>query len=368
MDESFHVLDPEGDVLLILQSPDEEFAAWSEAAEAEKCTLGKDSEMQGNEKWLTNGTFDEQNYNEPGEEPEPNPSNPKEKSPETQETSGQGGVRLQVSSKHLRLASPLFRRMFSCGLQEAVKLQSGECVEIRMETWDADVVLILMNAIHGKIRNVPRTVSLETLAKIAVLVDYYECHEVVELCSEKWIDHLERNAPRSYSRDLMLWLCISWVFKTAYGFQAATRVAMEQSRGSILSLGLPIPPRVLAQLNQRREEALGGMITSLHELLKSFRESPGPCSFECSSMLLGALTKGMHARNLLDPQPVAPFTGHNITETVDSISKIPSPRWYNEDPSRYNSRPHKYGLEQHIEPITKNFRYGMKGLHLSDID
>lgn len=38
--------------------------------------------------------------------------------------------------------------------------------------WDADALLILMHIMHGQTRRVPRSVSLELLAKIAVLPDH----------------------------------------------------------------------------------------------------------------------------------------------------------------------------------------------------
>jgi hypothetical protein len=42
-------------------------------------------------------------------------------------------------------------------------------------TWDAEAVQILMDIIHGRTRSVLKAPSLEMLAKIAVLVGYYEC-------------------------------------------------------------------------------------------------------------------------------------------------------------------------------------------------
>jgi hypothetical protein len=77
---------------------------------------------------------------------------------------------------------------------------------ITASEWDADAMLILMRIIHGRIRHVPRSISLEMLAKIAVLVDYYDCHEVVVLWSECWIENLSHELPDTNCRNLILWI------------------------------------------------------------------------------------------------------------------------------------------------------------------
>jgi hypothetical protein len=154
---------------------------------------------------------------------------------------------MRVSSSHLALASPYFKRMLRGGWKEGHTLRSDGGVHLDVKEWDHEALLILMNIIHGHTRKVPRLVSLEVLAKIAVLVDYYECVEVVEVFSDMWINQLEKQPPRIYSRDLILWICISWVFRLSKQFTVATRIALKQSRGPIQTLGLPIPGGVVGR-------------------------------------------------------------------------------------------------------------------------
>ena len=40
---------------------------------------------------------------------------------------------------------------------------------------------IVLRAIHDQHRKAPKTVSLDMLAQIEIIVDYYEVHETVEL-------------------------------------------------------------------------------------------------------------------------------------------------------------------------------------------
>jgi hypothetical protein len=101
---------------------------------------------------------------------------------------------------------------------------------------------MLMNILHHKTRAVPRTLHLEKLAKVAVLVDYYGCHEAVELWAEIWISNLHSGGAECYySRELLLRLTISWVFSEKEKFGVLTKVAIRTSRGPIHTLGLPIP-------------------------------------------------------------------------------------------------------------------------------
>lgn len=85
------------------------------------------------------------------------------------------------------------------------------------------------------------------LAKIAVLVDYYECFEALELFVDIWIEKLSRNLPTEYGRDLVLWLATSWVFSKDTLFQAITKVALMESSGLLQTLYLPIPQRLVGR-------------------------------------------------------------------------------------------------------------------------
>jgi len=151
------------------------------------------------------------------------------------------GVKIRVSSRHLILASPYFRNMLKREWKEGKTLQTDKFVEVEVEDVDADALVTVMNIIHGKTRSVPKTVDLEMLAKIAVVVDIYECAEAVEVFTDMWLAHLRSALPSKYSRDAVLWICISWVFRQHDEFRSATSAALKFSSGPIQDLGLPIP-------------------------------------------------------------------------------------------------------------------------------
>lgn len=73
---------------------------------------------------------------------------------------------MRVSSRHLSLASPVFRTMFADGLYEGEELKAGgETTVVVSEEAEADsdgmevtVWEVLMNVVHGRVRQVPKQV------------------------------------------------------------------------------------------------------------------------------------------------------------------------------------------------------------------
>ncbi|RBR12480.1 uncharacterized protein FIESC28_08604 [Fusarium coffeatum] len=71
--------------------------------------------------------------------------------------------------------------------------------------WDGEAFLILMTILHNRTRDVPRKIDLEMFAKIAVLVDWYECLEVMDLWVDTWVTNSDVSRVKPfYSRDLLL--------------------------------------------------------------------------------------------------------------------------------------------------------------------
>jgi hypothetical protein len=117
--------------------------------------------------------------------------------------------------------------------------------------WDEKAFFIVLSIFHVRVRQVPATVSLEMLAKIAKLVDHYELvdAEVMERDTIGWIAHVRRVAiVSSYCRDLMLWIWISQLFQMSKEFEQAIAVAIRESQGCLQTLDLPINDAVTCTL------------------------------------------------------------------------------------------------------------------------
>jgi hypothetical protein len=167
-------------------------------------------------------------------------------------------IQFQVSAGVLMSASPWFNRILKKnGWMESNSNPEDRWFHISAEDWDEDAFVILMNIFHHRNHRVPRAITLEMLAKIAILVDYYECDESIQLFVDIWVADLEKKAhiPQTYCRDLILWMWISWVFRLPELFKLITNVAIKQSVEPVRNLELPIPSWItgmcyLKDLNQ----------------------------------------------------------------------------------------------------------------------
>ncbi|KAL7795234.1 hypothetical protein V8C37DRAFT_401048 [Trichoderma ceciliae] len=165
--------------------------------------------------------------------------------------------------------------------------------EIRTSEWDAEAFLTILDIIHGQHALIPKSVSLELLAKIAAIVDYYDCNDVVEIFVDRWILLLQDELPSSYGKECMLWMSISWVFLRVDVLQSMTKIAIVGCRQRIQTMSLPLPDALTRIIEDKRNEVLNRILQILNSLRESLCRDPG-CSSECTYMLLGALTRQMH--------------------------------------------------------------------------
>ncbi|KAI0904608.1 hypothetical protein F4823DRAFT_614482 [Ustulina deusta] len=249
-------------------------------------------------------------------------------------------VRLQVSSAHLRLVSSYFKKALDGPFKESHSTTDG-LRHIDADDWDTEAFLIVMRIIHGQNRLVSRSLDLEMLAKVAAIVDYYQCHEMLEPFAEIW--HLQRKEaliPGTVSRDLILLLFVSWVLRWSEEFKAVTRIAQTQSKGPLSTMGLPIPERIISVIDQQRQETLHNISLVLDDLLDRFRKEPADCSEACSSMQLGALERRLlHQKELqFHASRDKSLIGYSVALAMKAIREIKSPDWYKELKTGYRGQ------------------------------
>ncbi|KAK4031305.1 hypothetical protein C8A01DRAFT_21456, partial [Parachaetomium inaequale] len=123
-------------------------------------------------------------------------------------------------------------------------------------------------------------------------------------------------------------------------------------------------------IDSRRRNVVDKILIALHELIVSFRDGSDECSFECSSIRLGALTKEMRARRL-DPKPGSPLLGYSIAATMDAARSIRSPQWASPNRSAYGYVgyvSHSCDLGSLIQSKMDGLEEMMGGLTLDDFD
>jgi hypothetical protein len=163
--------------------------------------------------------------------------------PEGQQLPTTVRVTFRVSSQHIDLASERSRRKKS-QLWEDEKVHDDVFIHMEYDEWSTAALLIVLNTVHCRTRKVPKSVTLEMLAKIAVIVDYFEFQEAVEPFRNGWIAELWKCRPSGYCRDLLLWILVSHVFDTEklHRFKVAAAFC---SPVPVSDLGLPIPESIL---------------------------------------------------------------------------------------------------------------------------
>ncbi|KAH6875144.1 hypothetical protein BKA58DRAFT_284069, partial [Alternaria rosae] len=155
----------------------------------------------------------------------------------------EGSTLYYVSSRHLMLASPLFRAALSPGRWcEGCKKADGR-YHITADDWEEEAFLLLMNMLHLRSPQIPKSASLELLTKLGILVDYYDCASAVEFFTTVWLNKLHSfEMQSSYCRELMLWIWVSSVFRNRYLYIPAAEIAIAHCDDSNLrTLWLPIP-------------------------------------------------------------------------------------------------------------------------------
>jgi hypothetical protein len=257
-----------------------------------------------------------------------------------------------VSSRHLVLVSPVFKRLLKKeGFSESYPSKSDGLLHINATDLDAEAFLVVLQIIHLRNKQAPRAISLELLAKIAVIVNYYDCGEAIELFTEMWIQRLKNEPfPMTYCRDLVLWIWIACVFDVEDYFKQATAVAIRESQEPLRTMNLPIREWVSSrylffvvetiltqdtdEMDLARYQAIESIVEGLHALLKDYRSATyvcptrgSGCSFACGSFLLGALSKGMDAMGLLYPRPEVPFEHVSFNKLCDDVQNMHSPSW-----------------------------------------
>ncbi|GAB1309865.1 BTB domain-containing protein [Madurella fahalii] len=314
---SLYEVDPDADVLLIVPRDDRPFAPWN------------DSHTEG--------------------------TNSAKHSTTAAAPTSQPSLRIKVCSRHLALASRVFRNKLQFGSTRSARQSDGRVHLKLAEGFDPKAVSIVMNAIHGRGSKVPKSVDLETLAQIALFVDRFQLLDAVEVYAERWIAKLEDVLPDTYNRDLVLWIYISHVFHQAEVFKTVTRVAATHSTGPIRSLGLPIREKIINHIDAQRQELVNQALTTLHQALDDLTSNTAPCTkHHCDSLLLGELIKSLHKHRLVWPRPSRPFHGvgfATILESAASGVSLHHQRWRGPVVEPWGSEGAVNGAKQGVQPV-----------------
>ncbi|TLS31021.1 hypothetical protein PpBr36_03724 [Pyricularia pennisetigena] len=246
-------------------------------------------------------------------------------SPEVTKNSGLGvngqnfntELRVKVSSKHLSLAS----RHLSNKLRHTPADRSDGRIHIHLDDADPAAATVVMNIIHCRGQKVPRIVTLQTLADIAVFVDRYQCFDAVEAHGDRWIRGLEHNLVEApVAKALMQWIYIAYVFRQPLLFKRVTGIAVSQSSGIVGTYGLPIRQKIINAINRQRQQLLIKAADAVNDAL-GCSTAGSVCSLGCENFLHNALQASL-ARSGVPWPPSSATDGAGFAALIEAFRDI----------------------------------------------
>ncbi|KAJ5333685.1 uncharacterized protein N7506_007468 [Penicillium brevicompactum] len=238
-------------------------------------------------------------------------------------------IRIQVSAKHLTFCSPYFQRILTGNWKESISFFREGSVEITATNWDIHAFMIILRAMHGQNYLIPNVLTLEMLAKVTVIANYYDCKEALHHLGDMWVANLQERIPMDVSRDLMLWIWVAWFFQLPIEFLQSTSIAMSKGRDLIDTLGLPIPGEIMGTINKRREEAISNAITRVHEVHDVFLRGTRGCCWTCQAMMYGSISKQMESCKMPLPNDETHFRDSDYDSLVRGMMAFSPPVWCN---------------------------------------
>lgn len=252
-------------------------------------------------------------------------------------------IRFVVSSRHMMLASPVFKAMLRGSFQEGLKLKEAGKVEIPLPDDDCAAWKILLNIIHGRYMAIPLQLKLQVMTQIAVLVDKYRMHEVVYLFLPTWRKAMDY--PPTCWEDIISWICISWVFELREEFRELTKKVQldcDKTFESTIKLynldNLPIPQLIIDRIDASRREAMENAFNVLEKTISQYENqipNCDTCNIEsrllvngleshrrwCDIMVHGSLVRSAELENIY-PIPSAPHEWLSFSDLQSRISRL----------------------------------------------
>ncbi|KAH9218770.1 hypothetical protein DL95DRAFT_331992 [Leptodontidium sp. 2 PMI_412] len=290
-------------------------------------------------------------------------------------------IHMLVSAKHLTVASPVFRAMLQhSNFKEGNELRRLGRVEVPLPDDDHVAFGIMMHIIHGRVRKIPRKVSLEVMTNLSILVDKYQTLEVFELILDVWMPELEKNFPATLNDEVLPWLSIAWVFQLPDPFKKLTKILENRGNGIVdgeREKSLPIPSRIFDKIEARRQEAIQEALNHLESFFRKYQAPGGVCkaskkpfygphNIACDGTMIGTFLRSASSHDLW-PAPLAPFKGWSVrfmTTTIGSLD-IKSMCDVNKVRERWEPEPTRsHGVMETLDAQMYEIEQGLQGLDI----
>ncbi|KAL2108118.1 hypothetical protein VUR80DRAFT_4263 [Thermomyces stellatus] len=299
MEPPTHIIDPNGDVLIILTNPR---SCWEQNASS-------------------------------ASQPEADPT-------------------FLCSEKALISASPVFRRSLD-GSWASPERIPGQPRRLEADGFDEEALWKVLQTIHLNGRLPPdmaynrrplcsrvhlRPMNITLLAEVARVVDYYGCIDAMSEISKVWFadlalyGHCARSGSHttieSYYPDLFvshieMLVFVAWAFRQPVLFESVTGLAVASLKWPLEAEAYPIPQPIVDAVNEKRRNMIRseiGVLRAVQGHLLSFNKHP--CSRICASGLLDLFEKLIRETGLVSAASQDPCGGFSYQEIHDKVREI----------------------------------------------
>ncbi|KID83170.1 hypothetical protein MGU_09533 [Metarhizium guizhouense ARSEF 977] len=161
----------------------------------------------------------------------------------------------RCSSDILRLVSPMLETSLDRRWEDwkASGPDNEGIRRVELKGFDSVALQYVLNILHHQADLNPERLTVEGLAKMAVIVDHLGCHRAFVSASKGWAADYPGLAKSGFGRDVVLWLLVSTVFAVKPIFDSAATMAIKEGTGTLDTLGtlgLPIEERVVGEWSQ----------------------------------------------------------------------------------------------------------------------
>jgi hypothetical protein len=256
-----------------------------------------------------------------------------------------------------------------------------------------------MDIVHGNQEKVPRELSLRFMTVMAILVDKYRLQVCVSEYSDMWMDAINATIPKTFTKDLAHWLCVSWVFRRPIEFAHVTRIAERESNGQDLDTfseelkeELPIPDRIIGMdassnhfppwfinssadtILERRERAIRhsfDILDRYNDMLQSAAlrctsKRPESHRYTCNNVLMSSLLESSTTLGLWPP-PDSPYYELTFKSVAHSINQIQIVSFCSHM-GYTNQSSTSHGVKAEIGSALEKVKTRLSGLNLREFD
>lgn len=246
--------------------------------------------------------------------------------------------RFLVSSKHLILGSDFFEARLAPNGREARRLEEYGSVKMHLETTahGPETMHILLSILHGLQPRIPSGFGATGLWKLALATNYFLCYEALQSWGLWYCQQLVPVLPTEFLPSSWKLIFISYVFGHHTLFRHLTKMAQQRATGSIYAGSSPIPKWILQEILGKRDKYLKRCFDLVYERIAYLASPYIHCTRACDTKKAAALMQ--YVMQFQNPGPLIIHETETAASTSDCSPFLfleAAKRWINPEHERH---------------------------------